>query len=473
MSLNDGAFAMTIDGAAVFGDTTFDVINPATEKLVAAAPDCSRAQLDRAFAAARRAFPAWSSTPVEQRKAAIAAIADRILENEDRLMRILTSEQGKSHADAKGEIQRAAAGFKAVTTLDLPVLVTEDTDERRIETRRVPLGVVAAIAPWNFPVLLGMMKVAPALLAGNTLVLKPSPFTPLTTLRIGQLVADLLPPGVFNVVSGGDQLGPWMSSHPEADKVTFTGSTATGRRVMEGAAPTLKHLTLELGGNDATIVMPDVDVDAIAEKIFWSAFRNAGQICIAAKRLYVHRDVYEPLRDALVAYARTVKVGDGADQGTQIGPLNNKAQYDRVVGLMADAKEQGYRFAVGGEPTEGTGYFLPVTIIDNPPENSRIVQEEQFGPILPLLIFEDIDDVVARANDTEYGLGSSVWSGDYQKAEDIGRRLESGMVWINDAPTISFLAPFSGHKQSGLGAEHGVEGLLGFTAAQTMIVRKA
>jgi aldehyde dehydrogenase (NAD+) len=388
-------------------------------------------------------------------------------------MRILTSEQGKSHNDAAGEIRGAAAGLKTVTGFDLPLLIAEDSQDRRIETRRVPLGVVAAIAPWNFPIALGMMKVGPALLAGNTVVLKPSPFTPLTTLRIGQLIADLIPPGVLNIVAGGDRLGPWMTSHPEANKVSFTGSTATGRRVMEGAAASLKRLTLELGGNDATIIMPDVDVDAVAEKLFWSAFRNAGQICIAAKRLYVHRDIYEKLRDALVAYARTVKVGDGAQQGTQIGPVNNKAQYDRLRDLIADSKEQGYRFAIGGEPTDGKGYFLPVTIVDNPPEDSRIVQEEQFGPVLPILMFDDVDEVVERANATEYGLGSSVWSGDQASAELIGRRLQSGMVWINETPVVSPLAPFAGHKQSGLGAENGLEGLLGFTAPQTIIIRKS
>ena len=304
------------------------------------------------------------------------------------------------------------------------------------------------------------------------MVLKPSPFTPLTTLRIGEIARGILPPGVLNIVTGTDRLGPWLTEQPGIDKVTFTGSTQTGRRVMQSAAATLKRITLELGGNDAAIVLPDVNVEEAAEQIFWAAFRNNGQICIATKRLYVHEDIYDRFKDALVAYARTVKVGDGAEQGTQIGPVNNKAQYDRVLDLIADARDKGYTFLLGGEASDIPGYFIPVTLIDNPPEDARIVQEEQFGPALPLLKFKDIDDVSRRANDSEYGLGGSVWSADEEKAAAIASRIASGTVWINDTQYLTPLASFGGHKQSGLGVEGGIEGLLEYTVPQTIIRRK-
>jgi aldehyde dehydrogenase (NAD+) len=465
-------YTMTIGGKAVAGETSFAVLNPANEQVIGQAPDCSPAQLDAAVAAARAAFPAWSATPIDQRRQALLGIAGVLAGNVEELKRLLTAEQGKPHADAMGDILGGAYWCQATSSLDLPVTVTEDTDERRGETRHVPIGVVGAIAPWNFPIILAMFKVAPALLAGNTVVLKPSPFTPLTTLRLGELLRGVLPDGVLNIVTGGDDLGPWMTSHPGIDKVSFTGSTQTGRKVMASAASTLKRVTLELGGNDAAIVMPDVDVAQVAEQLFWAAFRNTGQICIATKRMYVHKDIYEPLKDALVAYAATVKMGNGAEQGTQLGPIQNKLQYQRVLDLIEDAKSKGYKFLIGGEKSEAPGYFVPVTIIDNPPESSRIVQEEQFGPVLPLLKFDDLDEVIGKANATEYGLGGSVWSADEDRALEIAARLATGTVWINESQHLSPLAAFGGHKQSGVGVEGALEGLLEYTNAQTIFVKK-
>ncbi len=468
----DGDYTMTIGGKGVAGASSFDVLNPANEQVIGQAPDASREQLDEAVAAARKAFPAWAATPIAKRKELLLAMAGTIAANGEDLKRLLTSEQGKPHADAFGDVMGGAYWLQATASLDLPVHVVEDTAERRGETRHVPIGVVGAIAPWNFPVILAMFKLAPALLAGNTVVLKPSPFTPLTTLKIGELLRDVLPPGVLNIVTGGDSLGPWMTSHPGIDKVSFTGSTQTGRKVMESAASTLKRVTLELGGNDAAIVMPDVDVAAVAEQLFWAAFRNTGQVCIATKRMYVHKDIYEPLKEALVAYAATVKMGDGAEQGTQMGPIQNKLQYQRVLDLIDDAKAKGYKFLVGGEKSTAPGYFVPVTIIDNPPEDSRIVQEEQFGPVLPLLKFDDLDEVIGRANASDYGLGGSVWSADEDKALEIASRLATGTVWINESQHLSPLAAFGGHKQSGVGVEGALEGLLEYTNTQTVFVKK-
>ena len=465
-------FTMTIGGKAVAGATRFDVLNPANETVVGQAPDCSPEQLDQAVAAARAAFPGWSATPIAKRREALLAIAGVLAANVEELKRLLTSEQGKTHDDAMFDVMGGAMWCQAGSTLELPVHVVEDTPERRGETRRTPLGVVGAIAPWNFPVLLAMFMVAPGLLAGNTMVLKPSPFTPLTTLKIGELLRGVLPDGVLNIISGGDSLGPWMTAHAGIDKISFTGSSATGKKVMASAATTLKRVTLELGGNDAAIVLPDVDVADVAEKLFWAAFTNSGQICVATKRMYVHKDVYEPLKAALVAYAKTIKIGDGSEQGTRLGPIQNYQQYKRVLDLIADAKAKGYKFLMGGETSEAPGYFIPITILDNPPEDSRIVQEEQFGPVLPLLKFDDIDDVVRRANDSEYGLGASVWSADEEKALAIGERLQAGTVWINETQYITPLGVFGGHKQSGVGAEGALEGLMEYTNAQTIYVKK-
>ncbi|WP_066555994.1 aldehyde dehydrogenase family protein [Croceicoccus bisphenolivorans] len=461
-------FDMIIDGKAVSSPAQIEVIDPATEAVCGTVPDCTRDQLDAAVAAARAAFPAWRALPHADRQDALRAIASTIVEHKDELQQLLTAEQGKPLAAAMGEIEAAAWWISTVAASKLPVETNDMMPGSRSITKRVPLGVVGAIVPWNFPVLLAVWKIGPALLTGNTMVLKPSPNTPLATLRLGALLQDKLPHGVLNMVSGGDMLGPWMSAHPGIDKISFTGSTATGRKVMESAAANLKRLTLELGGNDAAIVLPDVDVAAIAEPLFWAAFANSGQVCVAAKRLYVHEAVYDEVLAALKDVAARMAVGDGRDPQTALGPVQNRAQFERVRELIRDAEANGYTIATGGEPANGPGFFVPVTLVDNPPEQSRVVQEEAFGPVLPVLKFSDIDEVVARANACEYGLGGSVWSSDIDKAAQVAARLETGTVWINSAQGLTPFAAFAGHKQSGIGAENGLEGLLEFTVPQTI-----
>ncbi len=468
----DADYTLTIDGEAGQAADTFGVINPATGEAFATAPDAGAAELDRAVAAARAAFPAWRDTPIAERQAMVKALGAKIGEHKDALMRLLTREQGKPHADATGDVLGGAYWCTVFGDMNVPTTVVEDSDKRRLEVRHTPIGVVGALAPWNFPVYLAMLKAAPALVAGNTLVLKPSPFTPLVTLKIGELARAIFPPGVFNVLSGGDQLGPLMTAHPDIDKISFTGSTATGKKVMQSASETLKRVTLELGGNDAAIVMADVDVDTVAQQIFAAAFGNTGQICIAVKRLYVHADIYDRFSQALVALAKAAKVGDGAEQGTKFGPMQNKLQYARVKELIEDAHAKGYKFLVGGETLDRPGYFLPLSLVDNPPDDARIVREEQFGPVLPVLKFDDVDDVVRRANDSPYGLGGQVWSADEAKALEIGSRLQAGSVWINQPQEIFAAAPFGGHKASGIGSESALEGLLAYTNTQTVAVRK-
>lgn len=465
-------YTMTIDGQAVDSPAKVKSYNPATEAVIAEVPDASREQLDAAVASAKAAFPAWAARPVAERQALVAKIGDVLQAHAEDLSRLLTLEQGKAKPGADWEIGGSIAWCGGVATQSLPVRVIEEDDDRKVEMRHVPLGVVGAITPWNFPILLAIWKIAPALVAGNTMVLKPSPYTPLCTLKIGEMLRGVLPDGVLNVVSGGDELGGWMTAHPDIAKISFTGSTATGKKVMASASGNLKGVTLELGGNDPAIVLPDVDPKQMAKELFWAAFQNSAQFCCAAKRLYVHDDIYDELRDEMVAYAKTVKMGDGSQQGVQLGPIQNRMQYEKVKDLLADARATGCNAVLGGDVPEGQGFFIPVTIYDNPPEDSRVVKEEAFGPVLPLMRFTDIDDVVARANDTDMGLAASVWSSDWQKAKEIGERIEAGVIWINEIHTFSPFASFGGHKQSGIGVTNAHEGLAEFTNLQTVNTRK-
>lgn len=462
-----------INGELVTTETSLDVVNPANEQVIGSVPACGAAELDRAVAAARAAFKTWSKTPVDDRRAVIRNMAAAIDANFEELYRLLTSEQGKPHQQAQYEIGGCSAMMNAQSTLTLEETINEDSAERLSRTRRVPVGVVAGIVPWNFPVLMAVQKIAPAILSGCTIVLKPSPFTPLTTLRFAELIKDIVPAGVVNIITGEDSLGPLMTSHPDIDKITFTGSTATGKRIMEGASKDLKRITLELGGNDASIVLPDADVAKVAEQLFWSSFTNAGQICVAAKRVYIHEDIYDEMSAAIAEYAKTVTVGDGANQGTGVGPIQNKKQFERVCELIEDAKANGYKFLVGGNvDPSGSGYYVPITILDNPPEDARIVAEEQFGPVMPLMKFSSDDEVIARANNSEYGLAGAVWTKDTDRGVAIAEQLETGTVWINEFLHLSPFAPFGGHKQSGFGAEYGIEGLKEFTYSQVITVKK-
>ena len=466
-------YTMTIDGASATSETFFEAYNPATEEVIARVPDASREQLEEAVATAKTAFPAWSALPVAERQAYVAKIGDAIKAHAEDFIRLLTREQGKARAGAEWEIGGSHIWCHEIAKQKLDVHVAEQTDTRTAETRRVPLGVVGGITPWNFPVLLAIWKIAPALVAGNTMVLKPSPWTPLCTLKLGELLRDILPAGVLNIVSGGNDLGSWITQHPDIRKISFTGSTATGRKIMESASGNLKRITLELGGNDPAIVMPDVDVEKTAQEMFWAAFQNSSQFCVAAKRVYVHEDIYDAFAKALVDYARTIKVGDGSQQGTELGPIQNKMQFDKLKELLADAKAEGLNFLLGGDIPEGKGYFVPITIIDNPPEDSRVVVEEAFGPVLPLLKFNDIDDVVSRANDTEYGLAASVWGKDIDTAKTIAERIEAGTVWINEIHSFSPHIAFGGHKQSGIGIENALDGLSEYTNSQTIYTNRA
>lgn len=465
-------YMLTIDGAAVDTATRVDVINPATGKVFASAPCAGQAELDMAVAAATRALPAWKALGWEGRRDLLVKAAKVIEPQLDQFTALFVAEQGRPTALAKGEVQMGAWWLKSVARQDLPNEIVEDSDTRQVIVKHEPLGVVAAIVPWNFPFLLAMWKIAPALLAGNTMVLKPSPYTPLCSLKLAELWRDILPAGVYNVISGDDALGPLMTAHSGFAKISFTGSTATGKRVMEAASRDLRRITLELGGNDAAIVLPDVDVAEVAPKLFFGSFYNSAQVCIATKRLYIHDDIYDEMLDAFHRLAKEAVIGDGAQQGVQYGPVQNRAQYDRVRGLIEGARAEGLTLLQGADVPEGDGYFIPITLVDNPPENAAVVTEEAFGPILPLLRFSDIDDVVARANNCDYGLAGAVWSKDIDAAVAVADRMETGTVWINDNFQNGPHIPFAGAKQSGFGVENGAEGLREFTFPKVIFVPK-
>ena len=470
----DTNYVMTINGEAVVTKNTQPVYNPATRAVFAEVPDASKELLDDTVRAARQALGPWRNTPVSQRQSAMEGFADLLEAHSEEFMTLLTREQGKPRAGAEFEVLGSVAWIRAIATQSLPDELVEETDERRVITRFTPVGVVGAIVPWNFPILLSIWKIAPALMAGCTLVLKPSPYTPLCDLKMVELAQQAFPPGVLSAVSGGDDLGRWITSHPGINKVAFTGSTETGRHVMRSAADTIKRVTLELGGNDPAIVLPDVDAKAIAPELFWAAFQNNAQFCNVSKRLYIHEDIYDEVRDALVEFIEAnIKVGDGTLEDTDLGPIQNSMQYGKVKDYFADCHANGYKFALGGKIDENAkGWFVPVSLVDNPPENSRIVQEEPFGPILPLLKWSDEDDVIARANDTIYGLGATVWGKDLNAVERIGSQLEAGTVWLNEVHQYSPFQAFGGHKQSGLGCENSLHGLMEYTNWQTTTLKK-
>ena len=462
---------MTIAGEAIVGSEQFDVINPATGEVFDSAPACSSAQLDAAMEAAASAFESWRLDESARRTALMqcSAVIKSVIGD---LAPMLTREQGKPLSRAVVELKGAAKWFDYTARLEIPREVALDNDYVHVEVRRRPHGVVAAITPWNYPVSLAVWKIAPALLAGNTVVLKPSPFTPLTTLKLGQLLQEVLPSGVLNIVSGGDELGAWMTKHPVVRKISFTGSVATGKLVAAAAAPDLKRVTLELGGNDPAIVLSDVDPVSVATRVFWGALENCGQVCSAIKRVYVPSEKYESFLEAMAQVASKARIGDGFDEATQIGPVNNEPQFQRITELVDDARRHGARIVAGGGRVGKRGYFYQPTVVADVADGTRLVDEEQFGPVIPIVPYESVEHAIACANATHFGLSGSVWSSDVKRATKIAEQLECGTAWVNQHLNVLPHAPFGGAKWSGIGVENGPWGLLGFTEIQTVNVAK-
>ncbi|WP_421840342.1 aldehyde dehydrogenase family protein [Marinobacter algicola] len=458
-----------------FGEITnsHEILNPANGDLLGHAPISSEEEVEHAVQSARGAQSAWAQRSDKERAEITASIANVLEENSEYLADLITREQGKplSGPGSRFEMQACVGWTQVPASLELPPEVVYEDNDRKDTLYRVPLGVVAAIAPWNWPLMIAIWQIIPALRMGNTVVLKPSEYTPIATLEMVRLINQVLPPGVLNTVTGDGRIGSKLTSHPDIDKIMFTGSEATGRRIIEASAHNLAPITLELGGNDAAIVLPGTNADAIAEGLFWGAFLNMGQTCACIKRLYVHDDDYDAVMSALGNIASQMAIGDGTDENVLIGPLQNKMQYDKVRELVADARANECDVREFGD-TPDKGYFLPVTLVGNISDGQRLVDEEQFGPALPIVRYRDLNEAITSANRLPAALGASVWADDAASAAETASRLEAGTVWVNQHGAIHPMVPFGGNKASGYGCEFGLEGLKAVTQARVISVKK-
>lgn len=438
------------------------ISDPATGELIGHVAEGGVADLDAAIAAARGAQPAWAALGHAERSAALMRAADAVDANAEALAELLSREQGKplNGPNARFEVGGCSAWLRATASFELEPEVLVDDESGHAELHYRPLGVIGAIGPWNWPMMISVWQIAPSLRMGNSIVLKPSEYTPLSVLALGLILAEALPADVLHVVAGGREVGAALTSHAGIDKLMFTGSTATGKAIIRSSADNVTRLTLELGGNDAGIVLPDADPKAIAEDLFWGAFINTGQTCAALKRLYVHEDIYDAVCTELTAVASAMPMGNGLDEANVLGPLQNRAQFDIVAGLVDAAKASGARVLLGGDPvTDQPGFFYPTTLIADIDNDNPLVAEEQFGPALPIVKYSTVDEAVAMANGLDVGLGASVWSSSIPAALEVGARLEAGTVWINKHGAVDPRIPFGGAKSSGYGVEFGVAGL--------------
>lgn len=453
------------------GGATREVTDPATGELVGAAPVGTPSDVDSAVARAVDAQAAWAARSDDDRRQTLLELADAVEESAEALALILSREQGKplNGPNARFEVGACASWLRATASLELPAETVLDDESGHAELSYRPVGTVGVITPWNWPMMIAIWQIAPALRMGNTVVAKPSEYTTLSGLALAAVLNDVLPAGVLEVVTGAGDIGDALVRRPEIGKVMFTGSTATGSKIIAASAGNITRLTLELGGNDAGVVLPDVDPSAIAEDLFWGAFLNTGQTCAALKRLYVHDDVYDAVVQALAEVAAKMPMGVGTDETNVLGPLQNKMQFDVVDTLVEEARARGARVVLGGDPDrDRPGYFYPATLVADIDNDAALVQQEQFGPALPIVRFSDIEEVVAAANGVEVGLGASVWSADRAAAVAVATRLQAGTVWINSHGGVHPFVPFGGAKRSGYGLEFGAEGLKSVAVPQVI-----
>jgi acyl-CoA reductase-like NAD-dependent aldehyde dehydrogenase len=463
-------YTLTIGGKSVSTAKTFDVLNPADESKVAACPEGTIELADTAVASARAAFATWSMVPDAERAAKLLQVADLIEQHHKELSVLVTRGQGKTQSGpgANLELGGAIAWTRVTASLSLPEETIQDDKSGKITLWRKPVGVVGSVTPWNWPLLIAVWHIMPAIRVGCTVVIKPSPFTPLSTLRLVELMNHVLPAGVVNTVTGGADVGCYLASHVGIDKIVFTGSVATGKKIMSGAAQTLKRMTLELGGNDAGIILPGTQIEPLLEKLFWGCFINAGQTCAALKRLYVHEDQYDDVVRKFSEYVSKIPVGNGLDSKNLIGPVCNRMQLDRVAAYVDDARANGAAIVTGGKRGSSPGFFYPLTVIANATNEMRVVKEEQFGPVIPIIKYKSVDEAIQRANSLDVGLGGSVWGNDPLEAAKYASRLECGTAWVNQHGALHPMAPFGGIKCSGLGVEFNVDGLKEYTTVQVV-----
>ncbi|MEL7062406.1 MAG: aldehyde dehydrogenase family protein [Bacteroidota bacterium] len=467
-------YAFMVNGESISPAHSFEVKNPATGELLGHAPISNESHVKAAVAAAKAAQPAWAAKSDEERKGILMQVAQVLTDNTEYLAKWITEEQGKPMAGPGSmfEMQACVGWTQVPASLDLPVEVVFEDDTRRDEMHRKPIGVIGAIAPWNWPLMIAIWQIIPSLRAGNTVVLKPSEYTTIGTLEMIRLMNTVLPPGVLNSISGDGKVGAMLVENQDVDKIMFTGSASTARKIIEASGGNMARLTLECGGNDPAIVLPGTDIQSKAGDLFWGAFINMGQTCACAKRLYVHENDYDQVVGALDAVAGQMPMGNGMEEGILLGPVQNAMQFNKVKDLVEDAKSNGATVIRGGSPMEGPGYFYPITLLGNVDNGSRIVDEEQFGPVLPIITYKTVEEAIQKANDTKTGLGGSIWGDDLTEAAKVASKVESGTVWINQHGAIHPMVPFGGIKDSGYGVEFGVEGLKAVTQPQIISIKK-
>ena len=462
---------MLIGGELVAGGGHSPIEDPATGETILNSPTASPEQVRQAVAAARAAARTWGRSDHAERAAVVEQIADALISNLERLATLVVLEQGKPIEEARSDVTRASefARYMAGLRLECELLVDDATHQVWLSPR--PLGVVAAIVPWNFPLYQAVFKMVQAVMAGNSVIVKPAPTSPLSALALGEYLAHVVPPGLVNVIGDDGQVGPLLVDADGIDKVSFTGSTATGRLVMAGAARTLKRLTLELGGNDAAIVLDDVDVSAVAEKLVATSFKNAGQVCISSKRIFAPREIYEDLAEAMGNIVAQFPLGHGLDPATRLGPVQNRKQFEAASRWLEQARHEG-RIVTGGRTLDRPGYFVEPTLVTDLQADASLLSDEVFAPIRSVIPYDVIDHAIDAANASPYGLGASVWSSDRERALKLADQLDAGTVWINQHGALRQDVPYGGMKQSGFGMEFGQAGLREYTSTQVISVLK-
>ena len=471
---------MLVNGNLVDGRASpFPVVNPATGQAITdQCPHANEEQVNETVDGAFQSFETWSNISLSDRKKFFEKLVDAMEPRVEELARLLTQEQGKPLQSATSEVESAIGTLREAAKIEIPTKIVGQTDSHSLEIHRKPIGVVAAIIPWNYPLHIAVMKILHALIYGNTVIIKPSPYTPLSTLRLGEILAPIFPPGVVSVVTGPDTrdekcVGDQLGRHPLVSLVAFTGSISTGKRVFHNCSSKMARMVLELGGNDPAIVLKDADLEKATRGVFEGSMINCGQICCGIKRVYVHRDMIEAFVEKLAVLAQThlAKVGPGEEEGVVMGPLNNEMQLKRVSELVADAIANGATLVSGGKKpshVNQNGFFYEPTVLTNVVEGMRIADEEQFGPVIPVLAYDSEKEVIARANATKYGLGASVWGSDPIAVNRVAKQIHAGIVWTNEHAADAPGLPFGGFKESGFGREGGDYDLLTFTECQSV-----
>ncbi|KAM5343922.1 hypothetical protein ACJ41O_012459 [Fusarium nematophilum] len=467
------SFGNVVAGKLRLGGRLGHGINPSSRKPLWDIPIASSQHLDEAVSAAKAAFPKWSQTSWAERQVRLGQARALLQQHRADMARLISLEGGKPPQFADLEVEHALDFFDfyyfgSIASLGQPdPEVIQDDENLRLTLRQGPIGIVGAICPWNYPLVLAIGKIAPALLAGNCVITKPSPFTPYSIVKFTEIVHHVFPSGVLQAMHGDDDLGPMICNHPDIEKISFTGSTATGKKIMAAASKNLKNITLELGGNSASIVCKDVDVDVVAPQVTLGSFFNSGQLCVASKRLYVHKDIYNAFLKKLVDVVASWKVGPPSCEGVMLGPVQNEMQHNIVKSFIQDTASRGYKFALGGShATDESSFIIQPCIVDNPPNESLVIKGEAFGPIVPVQPWSDEDELISRVNDVSSGLGGAVWSSDIENAHRLASRIEAGTVWINSFEKPLPQAYLAGHKESGVGGEWGRQGILSYCNPQ-------